>query len=68
MSDELATPVFWRSAILVDVLLLAVGLWMVSQGWWTDFAEVVVLVSVIGLPVSVWKLIQVSRQHPPAKE
>ncbi|RYP86751.1 hypothetical protein EKO23_08835 [Nocardioides guangzhouensis] len=67
MSDESNTPVYWRTVILVDVLLIAVGVWMVSRGW-TDVGEVVVFVSVIGLPVSVWKLIQVSRQQPPAEE
>jgi hypothetical protein len=68
VSDDSSTPVYWRTAILVDVVLLAVGLLMISQDWWTDFAEVVIVVSAIGLPVAVWKLIQVSRRQALAEE
>jgi hypothetical protein len=49
--------------IVVDGVLILVGLWMISRGW-TDFGEIVVGISVVGLVVSVVQLVRLRRQRP----
>lgn len=57
MSVESKRTYAWVGVVL-DLLLIVVGLWMISRGWWTDFAEVLVAVCAVGLVVS---LVQVVR-------
>jgi hypothetical protein len=47
--------------IVVDLLLILVGSWMISQGWWTDFAEVLVGICSVGLVVSIYQLWRAKR-------
>jgi hypothetical protein len=60
---EKSNAAYWRTGILVDVVLILVGVWMISRGW-TDSGEVVVGVSVVGLAVSVVQLFRLRKQRP----
>jgi hypothetical protein len=62
VSDK-SNPAYWRMGIVVDGVLILVGLWMISRGW-TDFGEIVVGISVVGLVVSVVQLVRLRRQRP----
>lgn len=41
---------------MVDLLLILVGAWMIARGWWTEFAEVLMAVCLVGLAVSATQL------------
>ena len=62
MSTE-AKPAYEWVGLAVDVVLILVGVWMISRGW-TEFGSTVLIVSLVGLAVSVVRLLRMARRHP----
>ncbi len=54
MSSESKAAYAWVG-VVVDLLLILVGFWMISQGW-TEFGEILIAICVVGLVVSIVQL------------
>ena len=66
MSVESNAALAWVG-VVVDLLLILLGALMISQGWWTDFAEVLVAICTFGLAVSIFHLWRGRRQSQMAE-